>query len=152
TQPFEASLIAGTSFEAELVFYPSAWPMRAMIKARFGAAAGLEALPGAPSIAAAAGKYAEALAACPWIERVGWSLSSVTPYYVAGSWRLRDSEGREVPLPPRYSRGWQLAAASGGKPIAVFGEFDGRFLLPLSMRAEEGFTLLSPATESKASA
>jgi hypothetical protein len=34
------------------------------------------------------------------------------------------------------NEGWQLAALSGGYPILILGEWNGRSLLPLAVRAE----------------
>jgi hypothetical protein len=36
SQPRDASLLVGTSFEGDLVFYPGAFPLRALIKERHG--------------------------------------------------------------------------------------------------------------------
>jgi hypothetical protein len=46
-------------------------------------------------------------------------------------WQARDPEGRGLPLagkPP-----WKLLAVSGGHPVDLCGEWDGRRLRPLSI-------------------
>src|SRR4029434_7811224 len=35
-QPLDVSLVPGTTLDAELVFFPSAWPLRALVKERHG--------------------------------------------------------------------------------------------------------------------
>ena len=50
--------------------------------------------------------------------------------------------GAWLPLPPRYDGGWRLLALSGGAPIALCGEWDGRHYLPLSAWAEYAHALL----------
>lgn len=61
-QPLDASLVRGTKFEAELVFYPGAYPMRALVKERFSDTAQAEALPGYETLSAATAAYAAAIA------------------------------------------------------------------------------------------
>jgi SWIM zinc finger len=139
TQPLDTSFVAGTVVEAEAVYFPSAYPLRVMVKQRFGAPGNLEALPGYKSIAEANGAYAAALTANPWIEQFPLRLEGVLPMCRESRWILRDGEGRGIGLSPGFSRGWELLALSGGQPMAIFGEWNGDHLLPLSAWAEGGF-------------
>ena len=70
-------------------------------------------------------------------------LRAVVPLRHNGGWGARDSEGHSLPLSSRFARGWHLAALSGGHPLALFGEWDGRHLLPLSVWVEGRFCLLT---------
>lgn len=140
-QPFEQSLLPGTCLEAEVVFYPSAYPQRALIKTRQEAALLSKPPLGAESIGAAIGTYSQALASCPWIERFPLLLQAVIPRKEEAGWLLQDHQGATLPFSPRLdsTQGWQLCALSGGHPLAVFGEWDGTSLFPLSVWVEDSF-------------
>ena len=47
------------------------------------------------------------------------------------SWAARDQAGDLIPIAARADRAWALAALSGGRPIGLFGEWDGDVLTPL---------------------
>jgi hypothetical protein len=128
--------------DAELAFFPSAYPLRAVVREYFAPPAALTSLPGAPDCHAATGVYAAALAQQPWLERFPLALAAVTPELAGEHWRVRDQAGHMLPLVPRFERGWQLLALSGGRPLALFGEWDGMALLPLSALAEGEFWML----------
>lgn len=137
----DTSLVVGTSLDAELVFFPSAYLLRALVKTRHTAPAPLDAMPGFPTIIAATAAYATALAHNPWLEQFPMSLQSVVPIHNGEGWSLRDSEGRTLPIAPRFEGGWNLLALSGGHPLDVFGEWDGDYLLPLSVMVEGRFVV-----------
>lgn len=140
-QPFEQTLLPGTCLEAELVFYPSAYPLRALIKTRQEAVLLPKTPPGNESIAAAIALYSQALASCPWIERFPLLLQAVIPRRSEASWLLQDQQDVGLPLSSRLepTQGWQLLALSGGHPLSVFGEWDGTALFPLSVWVEDNF-------------
>jgi SWIM zinc finger len=147
SQPLETSLLPGTWLEADLVFYPSAAPLRALVKTRHAPPAPLDTMPGYPSAAAAAEAYAAALARHPWMESFPTALPSVLPAGPEGGWVVRDDAGARLPLSPRFERGWQLLALSGGHPLGLFGEWDGDYLLPLGAWADGRFHALARARE-----
>jgi hypothetical protein len=142
-QPLDVSWVVGSVVPAELAFYPGAVPLRAIVKERTGAIEPLGAIPGADTIDAALATYAAALAANPWIERWPMSLRAVTPAPVRGgasvTWRVRGRDGAMLPLGPRFDDGWSLLALSGGRPVSVFGEWDGEQLRPLGVAAEGSY-------------
>jgi hypothetical protein len=136
-QPFKTTLLPGLCFEADLVFYMSAYPLRALIKQSYGTAALPGTIPGAcQTIAAAEAVYVAALARNPWLERFPAALSSVIPVRRDDRWAVRDSVGALWSLAPEYSEGWQLLSLSGGHPVTTFGEWDGYYFLPGSVWAE----------------
>ena len=130
-QPLDYSLLPGASIDADLAFFPSAAPLRALVQQRHGPADGLHHLP-AFDIAAALGTYAAALARSPWLERYPLCLGPVTLAQSNGGWHLCDEAGRTLPLVAQFSRAWELVARSGGQPFALCGEWDGERLTPLS--------------------
>lgn len=140
-QPFDQAYLLGTWLDADLVFYPSAYPVRALVKARRETTAVIEPLQGHDTIAAAIAMYSRALAAYPWLERCPLLLNAVLPLRHETGWQVQDLEGSGLPLAPSLSdkQGWQLIALSGGHPLQLFGEWNGKSFLPLSAWAEGVF-------------
>ena len=139
TAPLDTSLVPGTCFNGEIVFFPSAYPLRALIKTRESTAEPLQAMGPGQTITSATEARATALARNPWISRFPVLLEAVVPTYREGTWVLRDTEGSLLPLHPRFDRGWQLLALSGGYPLALFGEWEEDHFLPLSAWADSVF-------------
>jgi hypothetical protein len=129
---FPALFAPGTRFEADLAFWPSAWPQRALVKERRGATETVGALPPVPgteSIGAFLEETAEALARQPWLDRFPCALRGVVPVSAGGGFQLRDGEGLALALVKGDH--WKLVALSGGRPLDLAGEWDGGALLPL---------------------
>lgn len=140
TQALETGLVPGSALEADLAFYPSAYPLRALVTARHEAPSPLGGLPDGPSLSQATGAYAAALARLPWLERFPMALSDVTPQRDGARWIVRDSDDVVLPLAVPDDRGWALLALSGGHPLALFGTWDGDALSPLSAFTDGRFT------------
>ncbi|HEY9710879.1 MAG TPA: hypothetical protein V6D48_21915, partial [Oculatellaceae cyanobacterium] len=138
-QALDTSFIPGTVIDAELGFFESAYPLRAIIKVRHASPTPLLAMPGEESIVTALSTYTKALACQPWIEQFPLSLQAIIPLRHHDGWTVRDSAGYLLPITPRFEQGWQLLALSGGHPINVFGEWNGKDFLPLSALAEDNF-------------
>lgn len=137
---FPALFAPGSRFEADLAFWPSAWPQRALVKDRRGATQTVGSLPaaaGTGSIGAFLEETAEALARQPWLDRFPCVLRGAVPVSAGGGFQIRDAEGLALPL----VRGdhWKLVALSGGRPLDLMGEWDGGALLPLGAGADGGW-------------
>ncbi len=141
-QPLDVSLVPGTRFDAELVFFPGAYPLRALIKRRHAAPEAIDGMDGYAVVEAAVEAHAHALALNPWLERFPMPLQAVVPVRRTERWFVEDADGCLLPLVPRFDKGWPLVALSGGHPVSVFGEWDGDTLLPLSVWAEDRFVEL----------
>jgi hypothetical protein len=139
-QPLDASFVTGAAPEAELVFFPGAYPLRAIVKQRHGAPAPPERISGYAKIIDAHEAFTIAMAANPWLEKFPMSMLNVTPLRRGDAWFVRDVEGRTLRLAPRFEFGWTMLALSGGRGIDVFGEWDGDHLWPLSAFHENRFT------------
>jgi len=139
--PF-SGLIPGTRFSGELVFFPGTLGLRALVRSRDEQTTHMERLPGR-RIDDEIGSWSVTLARHPWLEHYPLALDSVTPTYLGGRWLLGDAAGKSLPLDSRFAQLWQMIALSGGRPIEVFGEWDGDTLLPLSGVAEGRFVELS---------
>ncbi len=138
-RPLDVSLLPGTAMEAELVFHPSAAPLRALIGTRHERPRAFAEPAACAHIEEAADRTAGWLAGDPWLERAPWLIRGCLPCEHEGRWCLRDATGGLVSLAKRLASPWPLVAASGGAPVTVFGEWDGHALLPLSVFAEGRF-------------
>jgi hypothetical protein len=127
-------LLPGTDADADLVFYPGAVPLRALVLARRGTVGG-DPPDGDPVSGVLAG-YAAALAADPWLDT--WpAVLHVRPTRSPAP-ALSDAAGDVLPLHPEAGISWPLLALSGGQPVTVAGEWTPRGLWPLTAWDEDG--------------
>lgn len=135
--PLPVSAAAGTEFDAELAFYPGRLALRAQPKSRG------DALPLAPDLGPAADasindalrRYAQALAANPWLARWPLLLRTTRLTRIGDRWFLIDADNAALPIHPTFIHGtglWRLLAISGGRPLTILAEWDGSLALPLS--------------------
>jgi SWIM zinc finger len=138
-QPFKESLVPGTCQHGELAYWPGASGIRARFLTRAAEATPLDDIPGQASVEAFLEYVAAALARQPWQERFFCALRTVTPIYdtARAAWWVRDETGAALPL--AAGDHWRLLAVSGGRPVAVAGEWDGAALLPLGTVAERTY-------------
>jgi hypothetical protein len=131
TEPFSDTIVPATRFEAVLAFWPGAVPLRALMHERRGAAVSWDGrLPGSSTFSAFLTEVATALARQPWLTRLPCVVCDVVPACESErAWWLIDRERAALPLAGRD--GWSLLAISGGHPIDVMAEWDGRALRPL---------------------
>jgi hypothetical protein len=145
----------GTQFHGELVYWPSAYPLRARVLARHAEPTNLrERMPGTGEIEEFFDSVGGALAKQPWLDRFPCLLSIATPIYQqsgasdegergdenAAQWYIRDAGGNALPL--TTGDHWQLLALSGGFAADLAGEWDGERLLPLGVVADGVYTPL----------
>src|SRR5579871_488213 len=132
-QPMETVLAIGTCFEAELAFFPSAWPLRALVKEGTKSATmpitDFPAYANAPDMLSS---YADAIASNPWLDVFPAALTPVIPFRQGETWSVRDQEGHLLTLSHAFTQQWRLMAVSGGHPMTLFGEWDGAHFLPVS--------------------
>jgi len=138
----ENLLAAGTCFEATLAFFPSASPLRALLKERTSAPLPLTHFPTYPDFPAMLSAYADTIARNPWLDTFPASCSSVVPVRQGETGVVQDGEGYLLPLRREFDQFWKLLAISGGHPIALFGEWDGATLLPVSVWTDNRLILL----------
>jgi hypothetical protein len=131
-QGFELQLAPGTEFEGDVCFYASAYPLRAQIKRQENLRP-LAAMAAPPSgLDVLLDAYAGALAVQPFLDRHPVLLNGMVPD--AGDHGvLHDASGRAIVLHPDFRHPMHLLALSGGDPLTLCGEWDGRTLLPLSV-------------------
>jgi len=132
-QPFAESIVAGTEQEGTLIFYPGTVRRRARIAARMGEFAPItERMPGAGTVDEFLAEAAEEAGKQPWSLNRGAVLHDVTLVPRNDEpWLARDGSGHALPLAGRDH--WRLLSISGGQPLDLIGEWDGRHLRPLGM-------------------
>lgn len=136
SQPMDASLVQNTVLEGELVFFPGAYPLRAIFKEK--EVTGKTILPqGYKSVSDLLDHYALALGANPWLESFPAILACVTPARAEERWMLKDPQGFVLPLPVSYPAAWELFALGGGHSLTLFGTWDGFTFTPLAAWALE---------------
>jgi hypothetical protein len=133
-QSLDDSLAVGTEADAELVFYPAAFPLRALVTTRHDVVRC-----GTPPGDTAAGllaAWAAALGEDPWLD--SWpAVLEATPARSPLPC-LHDASGDALPLHPGAGDCWPLFALSGGSPLTVAGEWTPRGLWPLTAWDEGG--------------
>jgi hypothetical protein len=126
---FQDAWLVGTAVAATLVFYPGRSALRALVADAAGT-------PGAPSWPTAGGEaewlgIARRVAACPWITLHPLVLDGAVPVR-RGDQGLVVAAGRAWPMRLGDADAWTLLAASGGEPLSIMGEWDGRAVAPLA--------------------
>jgi hypothetical protein len=120
TSGFKTSLIPGTAFAADLCYFPSAAPLRALIKRSHGEPQRSDRLRSAQTVAACRELIGGRIAANPWLELQPVMLKAVVPVPSPSGWVLADATGA-LPCMADYG----LLGLSGGHPLDVVGEWDG---------------------------
>ena len=135
-QHLALDLLPATTVEAELVFYPSNYPLRAVLRKRINTTRSLKEISGYATSEQSLTTYAGMLALNPWLEAIPALLQTIVPVHRGEQWFARDSDARLLSLKSDSATGWQLLALSGGYPITIFGEWNGHSLLPISAWAD----------------
>lgn len=130
----------GNILEGELIFYPSAYPHRALASESVKTSSQVvEDLPGYEKIEDMARSCAAALGRQPWLQAFPATLRHVVPFFQKKQFGIADQTGKQVLLANPESVCWSLLALGGGCPITVFGEWNGKSLTVLSVIANERF-------------
>lgn len=131
-QPLDASLVPGTTVDAELAFYPAALELRALVAASHGVEAAVE--PPSERAGELLAGYAGALARDPWLDTWPVAVGPAVPR-LDGGWFLVDD--RDDALPLVGGEHWRLAAMAGGRRVVVGGEWSAAGLRPLTVWTAE---------------
>lgn len=109
-------LSPGVHLDAELVYFPSITPLRALVKQQTGA------IPTAPqqlfsSWKEVSEKETEICSKYPVLTERPFGIRGVTPVTLYNSWWLKDRESNMVPIKESFAGIWKLLALSGGEPL-----------------------------------
>jgi len=142
--PIQNLVVPGTATKAELVFYPSNWPMRAVIK-MIGSQTGQFAEPAMHAHWDAAQEhYTQVLARFPWVETAPMFVRNLLPVPHPSGWYLQDTEGYGMPVHPSVDpqKVYQLLALSGGNATALAFVRQKDTIFPLGVWLEGRYRLL----------
>jgi hypothetical protein len=132
-QELDPTVQPGRPLVADLHFYPGSGHRAVVGAAHNRPAATLLAV--GSDLAEVRRRFAAELAGDPWAGRMPALLQGtpVPPDQRPGDWLLRDAHGEACPLLGLAGEPWPLLAQSAGRPLTVFGEWNGAGLLPLSV-------------------
>jgi hypothetical protein len=139
---FDREWKAGMGLHAELVYYPGAYPVRALIRREEPSKAPFETPDGYPDLEAFANAYAAAISANPWLVSFPALLDNVIPVRHDNLLLLIDDNHKQLPATTPGSSAWQLLALSTGQPLTVFGEWDGQIFQILSVIADNRLVVM----------
>jgi hypothetical protein len=132
-QPLAATFTLGQSLDAELVFFESATPLRAIEKIRHGALPAKYSLPDCSTVAALQASHAGRLAANPWLSQWPVAVGPVAPVLHTDRLWLQDDERREIPVVASFRHAWHAIALAGADRLRIFGVWEGDALEPLTL-------------------
>ena len=151
--PLPPASAAGQDFSGEVAFHPGAPPLRAVFRDGRAGAFATDPLPGAVGIAEALGHWADVLARAPWTETWPLRLRDVRFGLLPGAdtdgcplLGIGDATGSLPLLRNHCARA--LVAVAAGRPVDLFGLYDGFALTPLSL-LREGRLYVGPAQDTR---
>lgn len=136
--PFDTLLTAGTVIEADLIFYPSRYPLRAFIHEIFDERQ-FEDMVSGKNILDNVAEYSQAIAKNPWLLQFPFLLDAVIPVKYDNQWIVREIDGTYLPISSDFSHVESLFSLSGGHPIQVAGEWDSNTLYPTGAIVQNRF-------------
>jgi hypothetical protein len=128
-------LAAGTALDAELAFYPSATPLRAIVAAQHSSAPAAHAPHPAEDLRAALDRYDARLAVNPWIASwpIAFNDARVELSQDGTCWAVNRDGTCGVPL-----AGEEAHVLLDLANLELYGKFDGRELTPLAANSALG--------------
>jgi hypothetical protein len=122
SQPMVLNLVPGMFLQAELVYYPSAQPLRALIKSQT-TTSNIPTVNGFKNWQEVAEMETTFNSVLPLSAARPFLLHQVTPVLYEGSWWLADSTNHLVKVKENFTGMYKLMAISGGLPLdlAVLG-------------------------------
>ncbi len=130
---FEGQWALGSALQAEVVFYPGAYPVRGLLKKHRPWYEPLERLSGYASVSEFGTAYAQALRHNPWLYTFPALLSAVAIREgQGGQWLAVDANGDGLPLNLGGDVRWALKAVAQEQPVAMFGQWEQGAFLPVA--------------------
>lgn len=121
--PIESTIKPGAVHDAELVFFPSATPLRATIRQQGATAQNIpDILPGLEDWAAAEKMMAQRLTDNPWSDHFPLMINGIKAYQGTTGWGICDANNKVIPFHQGNSNLplQQLLALSGGRTSPAF--------------------------------
>lgn len=126
--------LIGSLLQAEIAFYPGTVRQRALVK-DFAIIYEPIELAGYSDWEVFLRQYADALTQNPWLLQFPCLMDEVIPTIENNQLLLIDNQKKWLPVSSNEEAKWKILAISGGHPIQLFGEWDGRSLTPLTAMA-----------------
>jgi hypothetical protein len=120
--PIPTLLIPATRVEADLVFFPSVYPLRAAIKQLGSNSSQLTRPVALPHWDAVLEHRTEVLSQYPWADMIPYFVDTLTPVLHASRWLLKDRDDKYLEINKKFSEQkiFQMLALSGGLPVSLF--------------------------------
>lgn len=142
----DASLVPATVLDADLHFYPGRARLRAAVGATHAEAVPADGWrPPVDTVAAAADRWAAALAADPWQHQIPVVLGGrvdFAPRGPAGEWTFTDPAGEAVAAHGTALDLWRLLALTAGATREVAGEWSAAGFRPSAVVADGRLVVL----------
>jgi SWIM zinc finger len=137
----QLTLTPGMYIEAELVFFPSVIPLRAIIKRQVASNA-VAAFSGMGHWEQVVEAETEFCSLQPVRSERPYIVRQLTPVQYDNQWWLQDTACNMMPIRNHHKTIWKLLAVSGGRALdmAVIGK--GEWYEPVGVWNEEGYTIL----------
>ncbi len=129
---FEGNWVLGSALQGELVFYPGAYPLRALVKKVRPYRNPFDGLLATPNAEALLENYAQALSEQPWIGNFPVLLEQVQIIPTPGGLALIDAQNATLPVETAAEHQWVALSVAGAAPLPLFGEWAGAAFRPLS--------------------
>lgn len=133
TVSLDRSLVTGMLIDADLVFFPSNYPLRALLRERTMVSLSSAIVQGFNSLDEGLEAYAQALAKKPWLEQFPMLIEQAWIDRLESGYIVRDSKDTMLPLVAGYDGFLAYAQQSRGLPCKIFGEWSRRGFEPLSI-------------------
>jgi hypothetical protein len=133
----------GNVIDGDVCRFPGTAQLRVLVAERRGEPQAADGPPPAwPDLGRVADARGRALAGDPWTDRWPVSVAGVVPDRQGEKWVISDRDGRHLELAADETVGWQLLAASGGRPVVLFGEWIAGRVVPLGCWADGRMVVL----------
>lgn len=136
---FANDFALGLTLEAELCFYPSIYPIRALIKNQEQIYLSNQKMHFSDNFEFFLDTFSLALAKNPWLSDFPCTIKEVQFLKEKNNFQLIDNQGFIIPISPKFEKQWELFLFSQGEELAVFGEWNGKNLLPLTVYKSKRF-------------
>lgn len=121
----EHHLVFSSVINAELVYFPGSFPLRAIIKSQqstvINKAIGLSANKNTQSVYDG---ITDVLSKNPFVEQLPFFVGDALICYNESEWFLKDNDNKALPLANIEEECWSMLAFSKGNPVSVFGVYE----------------------------
>ncbi|RFS26847.1 SWIM zinc finger family protein [Chitinophaga silvatica] len=135
------TLVPGTCIQAEVAFYPSAAPLRAVIRqhSTISLQPAFTGYSNWEEVMVAQTEISEVL---PCYNDQVYTINNITPVFHQSQWWLQDSQMQLMPVKKGFKEIWKLLAISGGQsmPMAVIGK--GTSYEPIGIWKQQEYNIL----------